>query len=116
MEEQQIAPQPKQALPNGTTVLVLGIISIVSCWCTGIIGVALGIIALVLAKKAKLLYTQSPELYTESSYGNMKAGKVCAIIGICLSSFTLLYYLFYFIFIGAMMSSLPWEEIMNQAN
>ncbi len=38
-------------LPNATTVLVFGIISIVLCWCHGIFGLILAIIALVLANK-----------------------------------------------------------------
>ena len=38
-------------LPNATTVLVMGIISILGCCCYGIIGIVCGIIGLVLAKK-----------------------------------------------------------------
>ena len=45
--------QTKQPLPNATAVLVLGIISIVGCFCYGIVGLICGIIALILASKAK---------------------------------------------------------------
>ena len=41
----------KRNLPNGTAVLVLGILSIVTCCCYGFIGLTFGIIAVVLANK-----------------------------------------------------------------
>ncbi len=78
-------------LPNATAVLVLGILSIVFCWCYGIIGVVLGVIALVLANKDLKLYKENPKKYTESSYKNLNAGKVTAIIGLSLSGIFLLY-------------------------
>ncbi len=73
--------QPR-ALPNATAVLVLGILSIVGCVCYGIPGLALSIIALILYNKDIQLYRINPGLYTESSYSNLKAGRVCAIIGL----------------------------------
>ena len=74
---------PKIELPNATVVLVLGIISIVGCCCSyGILGIACAIIALVLAKSAANLYVANPERYTEGSYKNMNAGKICAWIGL----------------------------------
>ena len=81
----------QQQLPNATAVLVLGIISIVGCFCYGIVGLILGIIAVVLAGKANTLYNANPTMYTEASYKNLKAGKVCGIIGLCLSA---VYFLF----------------------
>jgi hypothetical protein len=91
---------PRQ-LPNSTGVLVLGILSIVFflCYiCLGIIGLTLGIIALVLANKDIKLYNASPNNYTISSFNNLKAGKICAIIGICLSSIWLIVGIVYLIF------------------
>ena len=87
-------------LPNSTAVLVLGIISIVFCCAFGVIGLANGIIALVLASKSKVLYQAEPELYTMASYNNLKAGKICATVGICLSALALVFYLAYFVIIG----------------
>ena len=66
----------KRDLPNGTVVLVLGILSILTCCCYGVIGLTFGIIALVLAKKDLKLYQESPELYL--NYNNIKIG--CLII------------------------------------
>ena len=116
MENQEVSnanPINQQSLPNATAVLVLGILSIVFCFCYGIVGAALGIIALVLASKANKLYQSSPGSYTESSYKNMKAGKVCGIIGLALSSLYLIYFIVIISFYGAMFSALPWEEMMN---
>lgn len=39
----------KKDLPNATVVLVLGILSLIFCWCYGFFGLILGIIAVVLA-------------------------------------------------------------------
>jgi uncharacterized membrane protein len=73
----------KHTLPNSTGVLVLGILSIVTCCCYGIIGLPLGIVALVLAGKANKVYVEAPETYT--GYSNVKTGKILAIIGIILN-------------------------------
>jgi len=74
----------KTQLPKSTAVLVLGILSIVTCFCYGIIGLILGIIALVLAKGDLALYHENPDAYT--GYENIRAGRICAIIGISLSA------------------------------
>lgn len=118
MEENQSldSMHTEQPLPNSTAVLVLGILSIVTCWCVGIVGLILGIIALVLASKASKIYIASPSNFTSSSYGNMKAGKVCAIIGVCLSGIYAAYSIVYIIMFGAAFSALPWAEMMNQAS
>jgi len=103
-----------ETLPNSIAVLVLGIISIVGCFCYGIPGLVLGIIALVLAGKARKLYQENPDLYTQSSYKNMMGGRVCAIIGTCISGAYLLFLIIYIIFIGAalttMFSTMPWDQ------
>lgn len=79
------------ALPNSTAVLVLGIISIVGCVCYGVVGAICGIIALVLASKDRKRFNASPEIYTDSSYKNLNAGRVCAIIGTIISAIYLLF-------------------------
>jgi hypothetical protein len=85
-------------LPNGTAVLVLGILSIVTCCCYGFIGITLGIVALVLAKKDLKLYQENPELYL--NYKNINIGKILAIIGVVLSSIYLIFSIYLFVFIG----------------
>ena len=74
---------PKIELPNATVILVLGILSIVGCCCTyGTLGIICGIIALIMANSATKLYGSDPGKYTESSYKNVNAGKICAWIGL----------------------------------
>ena len=90
MEENQFSNfETQQKLPNATAVLVLGIVSIVTCCCYGILGIVTGIVALVLAKKDTALYSSNPSVYT--NYSQIKSGKVLAIIGIILSVLYLVY-------------------------
>lgn len=88
----------KQQLPNATLILVFGIISIVTCCCYGVIGLPLGIIALVLANKATALYATDPELYT--GFQNVKTGKILAIIGIILNAIFLITVIWMYVSIG----------------
>jgi hypothetical protein len=103
MEENQNTEQVQ--LPNSTTILVLGICSIATCWCTGLVGLGLGITTLVMSKKSNQAYKDYPGSYTESSYNNMKAGKICAIIGVSLSGLALLYFAIYLLIFGMVFSA-----------
>ena len=111
--QQNFNPMMPVSLPNSSAVLVLGILSIVFCWCFGVIGLALGIIALVLAKNDNKLYFENPDRFSEASYKNMNAGRVCAIIGTSLSGFYIaLVIIRLFVFgavLGGLFTSLPWH-------
>jgi hypothetical protein len=76
----------QQVVPNSTATLVLGILSIVSCWLYGLPGVILGIIALYISSAGKKAYESNPSWYSLASYNNLKAGRICAIVGLCLSA------------------------------
>ncbi len=79
-------------VPNSSGVLTLGILSIVSiCCCGGLIAPVLAIIALALVPKAKRTYAENPESYTISSFNSLKAGQICAIIGLVLGVIFLIY-------------------------
>lgn len=95
----------QQKLPNATLILVFGILSIVTCCCYGIIGLILGIIALVLANKATKLYAENPEAYT--GFSNVKTGKILAIIGIIFS-------VLYLIFMIWAIATFGWETMQDQ--
>ncbi len=97
----------QQKLPNSTLILVLGILSLVTCCCYGFIGVILGVIALVLAKKATALYAENPEGYT--GFQNVKTGKILALIGVILGAIYMIYVLYMF-------SSIGYDGIMDQYN
>ena len=88
----------KRNLPNATAVLVLGILSIITCCCGWGIGVVLGIIALVLANKDQKLYAENPELYL--NYNNLTIGRIVSIIGLVLSAITLLINIYFYAIIG----------------
>lgn len=111
----EVNPNVQQPLPNATAVLVLGILSIVMCFCYGLFGVAMGIIAIVLSSKAKTLYNENPGQYTIGSYKNMNAGRICAIIGTVISSLVLAFWVIYFIIVGAALGTLftqfPWDSL-----
>lgn len=97
----------QEKVPNSVAVLVLGILSIVCCYCAGIVGLILGIIALILSNKSKAAYAEDPSKYTTGSYKNMNAGRVCAIIGTIISAIYFVFWIIYFVVLGAAMSSLP---------
>lgn len=78
----QTYPSPPQRLPNATLVLVLGIISIITCICYGQ-GLLLGIVNLFLARNTSRMYHAEPERYT--GHGDVKVGRILSIIGIILS-------------------------------
>ena len=80
----------RKDLPNATAALVLGALSLVFCWCYGIIGLVLGILAVVLASAPRKAYLENPERFTEVSYKNLNAGRICGIIGICIGALILL--------------------------
>jgi hypothetical protein len=97
----------QKKLPNATAVLALGIASIPMCCCIGgLVGLALSIIALILAKKDMAIYQENPNAYLPSSFSNLKAGRICAIVGICLSGIYFLMFLF-------MLSIFGFEALSN---
>ena len=104
MNGQQNSNSPIQPvnLPNATSSLVLGIISIVGAFCYGIVGVICGIIGLVLANKDRKLYQATPELYSASSYSSSNAGRTCSIIGLILGGIFLLIMIIWFILFGSL--------------
>lgn len=103
-------------LPNATAVLILGIISIAGCCCGGILGLICGIIAIILANKDQALYAAAPGNYTPSSYNNLKAGRICAIIGTILSALYTLWTIFIISKYGMQAMSNPdvLREMMNK--
>ncbi len=105
--------QTQRPLPNATAVLVLGILSIVTCFCYGLVGLILGIIALVLASKDKRLYSASPEIFTQASYKNLNAGRICAIVGLILSAIYILCMVIIIVMIGVDAIGNP-DEMMRR--
>ncbi len=71
---------PKKDLVGAGNVLVLGIVSIPFCF--GLIGLIMALNALSRSKLILENYNQHPELYTESSYKKVKAGRTCAFVSL----------------------------------
>lgn len=94
----------KQKLPNATAVIILGVLSIISCCCYGVVSMLLGGIGIYLAKKDAATYNENPELY--SNYNNIKTGKILCIIGIVLG-------LLYLAFLAFFISYFGWEAMQN---
>lgn len=81
--------------PYSTSVLVLGILSIIGSFIFGLPGLIMGIIALIQSKKGIVEFNNNSNSYTVFSYDNLKAGKICAIVGIALSTIMFLLNLIY---------------------
>ncbi|MFY8138056.1 MAG: CCC motif membrane protein [Flavobacteriales bacterium] len=74
---------PTEKIPQSTTVLILGIASIpLCCFFFGLPSFLIGIVNLVLHSKATNAYKENPGKYTAGSLSNLKAGKICTIIGL----------------------------------
>jgi uncharacterized protein YneF (UPF0154 family) len=104
----------KQKLPNATAVIILGILSMITCCCYGILSIILGSIGLYLAGKDTKEYNENPELY--SNFGNIKTGKILCIIGIVLGILYLIFILFFISYFGfeAMQNPELMEERMRE--
>ncbi|AKA34061.1 CCC motif membrane protein [Flagellimonas lutaonensis] len=99
----------QQPLPGASTVLTMGIISIVgTVICCGPFGIIFAIIGLVKAKAAEKLYQQSPDSY--SDYSNVKTGRILSYIGLALSLVYLVLTIIYFGFIIAVITTGEWQS------
>ena len=92
----EITNNTQKDLPNSTTILVLGILSLIFCWCYGFIGLVLGIIAVALSNGQRRLYLESPGEYTEDSYRNVNSGRTCGIIAFCIAAVIMLIAIVFF--------------------
>lgn len=86
--------------PLAVTAMVLGIISLIGIAICAVLGVALGIVAIVMGIKAKADIEMDPYRYT--GMGFAKAGIITGIIGIVISALyiiviVLFYALFFFL-------------------
>lgn len=84
----------QRPLPNATATLVLGILSIVVCFICGIV-------ALIISGPDKRMYEENPHLYSSSSYEALKAGRICAIIGLCIVGVVIFFFLIFAVFFAA---------------
>lgn len=100
----------KQKLSFALPVIILGIFSILFCWCYGVFGLLLNIIALILAHINTKSYKENPDLY--SNYSSLKVGKVINYIGLILNILFLIFIIWFFMLIG--FENLQDEELMQE--
>jgi hypothetical protein len=110
----------KVPIPSSQGILILGIFSLITTVCCGgigFVGLVLGIIAVVMSSKAEQMYVQNPAAYTEVSYKNVNAGRICGIIGIVVNGVLILAGIIYLLVVGAgltaLFSTFPWENVLN---
>jgi hypothetical protein len=110
----------KVPVPNSQGILILGIFSLITTICCGgigFVGLVLGIIAVVMSSKAEQMYAENPAAYTEASYKNVNAGRICGIIGIVVNGVLILAGIIYLLVVGvgltAFFESFPWENVIN---
>ncbi len=87
-----------QKLPNATAVLILGILSILTCCCYGLFGLALAFIGLYLTHNDLKTYNAAPERFI--NFQQLNTGKILCIIGIVLNAIMLLYFIWIIKMIG----------------
>lgn len=106
-----------EQVPNSTPVLVLGILSIIFCWCIGIPGLIMGITGLILGSRSRKIYRAEPGRYSLASFKNLNAGYICSLIGTILSALYFMLIMIIIIFgvaVGAgLFPFIPWEDILN---
>ncbi len=105
--------------PGAVGSMVCGIISLVMFW-VPVVGLVLGIIAIVLSNKARRDAVENPDLPT----GMATAGLVMGIIGTVIGAFWTIYLIIAFIFIGAAVNEanehyngaiqLPWDAVVRR--
>lgn len=118
--QEQVQEQPtlqQVQLTNSTGILIMGIISIV-CFCclaAGLVGITLGILAIIFGNKAIKEYNDNPARYTIKSYKNANAGRICGIIGLSIGGLWIIGVLAYLSAfgwaIGSILSTMPWDMI-----
>lgn len=87
--------ETQEKLPNATPVIILGVLSIMTCICYGVFSILLGAIGIYLANKDTKLYNKNPDLY--SNFNNIKTGKILCIIGMILGVLFLIYIIWFII-------------------
>ncbi|MES2556913.1 MAG: hypothetical protein V4604_12225 [Bacteroidota bacterium] len=81
-------PTRREKIPGAGGVLAMGILSIV--FCMGFLGPIMGIITLATSGKKVYMYHEDPDRYDESSFKQLKAGRICGVIGLSLTGLVLI--------------------------
>lgn len=85
ISQQEIGMNEKRMLPHSIAVLITGILAIQCSFLYGM-GLAFGVVALILGRKSGKYLNENPGIYSEGSAKMYRAGKTCGIIGLILSA------------------------------
>jgi len=88
----------KENAPGAVASLVCGILAIVLCWFP-LAGLVLGIVAIVMANKAKAAAASNPERFHPG--GVRVGGFVCGIIGTILAGIYTIYWIVVVLFVSS---------------
>ncbi|BFP42623.1 hypothetical protein FGF1_34680 [Flavobacteriaceae bacterium GF1] len=95
----------KEKLPNGTLIIILGILGYLCCCFLGS-GIIPSAIALFLARKSEKLYSENPDLY--DNFSQIKTGKIVALIAVILNVLMIIRVIY-------VIASGDWEENMERS-
>ena len=98
MEALDQKPEAGQ-LKNAVGALVMGILSILTCMCYGVIGLILAIIGLVISKQDNQLVKDNPDVMYMNA-GALKAGRILCIIGLVFNILMIIYFVVILLVIG----------------
>jgi predicted RNA-binding Zn-ribbon protein involved in translation (DUF1610 family) len=102
----QFGTTATQSSGRAITSMVLGIISIVTCFAYGLIGMPCAVLAIIFAKKARLAVQAGTAPAT--SLGMATAGRVCGWVGVGLNSLALILFVVYIaVFFVAIFAGAP---------
>ncbi len=95
----------KEKLPNGTLIVILGILGYLCCCFFGF-GLIPSAIAFFLARKSEKLYSENPEAY--DNFSQIKTGKIVALIALILNILMIVRVVY-------VLTSGDWEENMERS-
>lgn len=92
-------PVALKTLPVSIISMIFGICSIVfSCF---FVGLAFGIVALILASKGSKIYNANPSIYSKGSLSMIKTGKITGLIGTIISGVYIIFWIIMVTFFAA---------------
>jgi len=101
-----LAPHRDAASGKAVASLVLGILSLVTCMYYGLPGLICGILALIYAKQVRRITDEGNASAISVSMG--KAGRVCGMVGVILSSIFFVLMALYIVFIIGIVGAAAW--------
>lgn len=94
----------QEKLPNGTMIIVLGVLGYLCCCLAGL-GIIPSAIAYFMATKAEKIYAENPDGYDNAS--QIKTGKIVALIAVILNVLAIINVIY-------SVSTTGWDNLVEQ--